>query len=159
MLIYVQLPAYMLHQLEEHGGDRFRLYVNERLLAGRPGLGRGATFAINLLGVWMLILTSVLLAYYVDPGLGLIGVYLTGVNAVVHLLVAAVRREYNPGLGTAAGVFVPLTVWSAIAINDHYDISVGTNLFALGVAVLGHVAIVAAIAAHLARTPAPTPDV
>ncbi|HEY1358587.1 MAG TPA: HXXEE domain-containing protein [Thermoleophilaceae bacterium] len=153
MLIYVQLPAYMLHQLEEHGGDRFRLYVNERLLAGRPGLGRGATFAINLLGVWVLILASILLAYYVDPGLGLIGVYLTGVNAVVHLLVAAVRREYNPGLATAACMFVPLTIWSAIAINEHYDVSAGTNLFALGVAILGHVVIVAAIGARLALEP------
>jgi hypothetical protein len=151
MLIYVQLPAYMLHELEEHRGDRFRLYVNERMLAGRPGLGRGATFAINLLGVWVLILASILLAYYVDPGLGLIGVYLTGVNAVVHVLVAAVRREYNPGLATAAAVFVPLTIWSAIAINDHYDVSTATNLLALGVAILGHVLIVAAIGIHLAR--------
>jgi hypothetical protein len=74
MLIYVQLPVYMLHQLEEHAGDRFRLYVNERLAGDRAALGRGATFAINLLGVWVLALASILLAYYVDPGLGLIGI-------------------------------------------------------------------------------------
>jgi hypothetical protein len=42
MLIYVQLPVYMLHQLEEHAGDRFRLYVNDRLVEGRAALGRGA---------------------------------------------------------------------------------------------------------------------
>jgi hypothetical protein len=152
MLIYVQLPIYMLHQLEEHGGDRFRRYVNEILASGREALSRGATFAVNLLGVWVLIIASILLAYYVDPGLGLIGVYLTGVNAVVHLLVAAARREYNPGLLSAAAVFVPLTVWSAIEINDRYDVSAGINLLALGVAILGHLVIVAAIGLHLKRT-------
>lgn len=151
MLIYVQLPVYMVHQLEEHRGDRFRIYVNERLAAGRTALGRGATFAINLIGVWVLILASILLAYYVEPGLGLIGVYLTGVNAVVHLAVAAARREYNPGLVTAVALFVPLTIWAAIEINDRYDVSAGTNLLALGVALLGHVLIVAAIAVHLRR--------
>ncbi len=152
MLIFIQLPVYMLHQLEEHAGDRFRLYVNDRLAAGRAALGRGLTFAINLLGVWVLILASILLAYYVDPGLGLIGVYLTGVNAVVHILVALGRREYNPGLITAVAVFVPLTVWSAIEINDRYDVPTGTNLLAVGIAVLGHVAIVTVIGLHLRKS-------
>ncbi len=151
MLIYVQLPVYMLHQLEEHAGDRFRLYVNDRLEAGRTALGRGATFAINLLGVWVLILASILLAYYVDPALGLIGVYLTGVNALVHILVALGRREYNPGIYTAIGLFVPLTIWAAIEINDRYDVSTGLNLLALGIALLGHLVIVAGIGIHLKR--------
>jgi hypothetical protein len=151
MLIYVQLPVYMLHQLEEHRDDRFRRYVNERLASGRAALGRGATFAINLIGVWAVVLASILLAYYVDPGLGLIAVYLTGVNAVVHLVVAAARREYNPGLVTAAVIFVPLTIWSALEVNDRYDVSTSVNLLALGVAVLGHVAIVAAIGVRLQR--------
>jgi hypothetical protein len=48
MLIYAQLPFYMLHQLEEHAGDRFRLYVNQRLADGREALGRRATFLVNL---------------------------------------------------------------------------------------------------------------
>jgi uncharacterized protein with HXXEE motif len=152
MLIYVQLPVYMAHQLEEHAGDRFRLYVNDRLAGGRAALGRGATFAVNLLGVWVLIIAAIMLAYYVDAGLGLIGVYLTGVNAVVHILVALRRREYNPGLITAVAVFVPLTVWAAIEVNDRYDVPTGTDLLALAIAVLGHVAIVAAIGFHLAKT-------
>jgi hypothetical protein len=152
MLIYVQLPVYMVHQLEEHAGDRFRLYANERLAAGRAVLGRGAVFAINPLGVWVLIVASILLAHYVDPGLGLIGIYLTGVNAIVHIVVALGRREYNPGPATAMAVFAPLTIWSAIEVNDRYDVSTGTNLLALGIAVLGHVAIVAAIGVHLRRT-------
>ncbi len=105
-----------------------------------------------MLGVCVLILASILLAYYVDPRLGLIAVYLTGVNALVHLLVAASRREYNPRLITTIALFVPLTIWAAIEINDRYDVSTGINLLAVGVALLGHLAIVAAIAAHLARS-------
>jgi Protein of unknown function with HXXEE motif len=152
MLIYVQLPVYMVHQLEEHHADAFRRYVNDRLASGREALTRGATFAINLLGVWVLDIAAILLAYYVDPGLGLIAVYLAGVNAVVHLLVAAARREYNPGLATATALFVPLTIWAALEINDRYDVSTGINLLALGVALLGHLLIVVTLRVHLARS-------
>jgi hypothetical protein len=151
-LIYVQLPIYMLHQLEEHHDDAFRRYVNDRLAGGREALTRGATFAINLLGVWVLDLAAILLAYYVDPGLGLIAVYLAGVNAVVHLLVAATRREYNPGLATAVALFVPLTIWATLEINARYEVSTGTNLLALGVALLGHLLIVVTLRVRLARS-------
>src|SRR5580658_1777866 len=29
LLIYLQMPVYMLHQVEEHTGDRFRAFVNQ----------------------------------------------------------------------------------------------------------------------------------
>ncbi len=150
-LIFVQLPAYMLHQLEEHGHDRFRRYVNENMAGGREALTPGATFAINLLAVWVLMLVSFLLAYYVDPALGLIAVCLTGVNAIVHMLGAAVRREYNPGLITALFVFVPLTVLAVVEVVDAYEPDAADWLLALGVAVAGHAAIVAILATRLAR--------
>lgn len=150
MLIYAQLPAYLLHQLEEHGDDRFRRYVNERLAGGREALTPGLTFAINLLAVWVLILAAILLAYYVNPALGLVAVYLTGVNAVVHLLMALRRREYNPGLITATALFAPLAVWAATELNRTFEVSAGVQLLALGVAVAGHLAIVAGVALRLA---------
>ncbi len=145
-LIYVQLPAYMLHQLEEHRDDRFRRFVNARIGGGRELFGRGLIFAINLFAVWVLFVAAFILAYYVDPGLGLIAVYTTGVNAVVHLLAAAAGRGYNPGLTTAAVLFVPLTVWAGFEVGSTYDVSLGVQMLALGVAIGGHLAVIAAFA-------------
>jgi hypothetical protein len=34
-LVWLVLPVYMLHQLEEHDGDRFRLFVNATIGGGR----------------------------------------------------------------------------------------------------------------------------
>lgn len=147
-LVYLQLPAYMLHQLEEHGQDRFRRYVNEELGGGRELLTPLITFAINLLGVWALMLCAFALAYYVDAALGLIAVYLTAVNALVHTGVAAATRAYNPGLATALGLFLPLSLVAAVAVARDFEVSAGAQLLAVAVAVVGHAAIVAFIAAR-----------
>jgi hypothetical protein len=150
-LIYAQLPVYMLHQLEEHGHDRFRRFVNERMAGGREALTPGLTFAINMGLVWALFGAVFLLAYYVDPALGLIAVCTTGVNALVHLLAGAARREYNPGLITALALFVPLTSLSVIEVADAYDPDAADWALAIGVAVGGHLAIVGAIGVRLRR--------
>ena len=42
--IYLQLPIYMVHQWEEHAGDRFRLFINHEVLGGREALTPIATF-------------------------------------------------------------------------------------------------------------------
>lgn len=141
MLIYVQLPVYMLHQLEEHHGDRFRLYINGRL--GSEVLTRPATFAINLLGVWVAMLASFLLAYYVNPAWGLIAIYVTAVNAFVHLAGAIAARGYNPGLATAIALFAPLSIWAIVGVNHTYEVPGTIQLAALALAVLSHLAIIA----------------
>jgi hypothetical protein len=50
-LIYLQLPLYKLHQLEEHAGDRFRRFVKHRLAGGKDALTPRATLVINVVGV------------------------------------------------------------------------------------------------------------
>lgn len=152
MLVYAQLPAYLLHQLEEHRGDCFRVYVN-RLLGG--GVGRGPIFAVNLLAVWALILAAFYLAYYVNPAWGLVAVYLTGFNALTHVAVALRRREYNPGLATALALFGPLSVWGAIEVNSAYAVSTAVQLGAIGVAIGGHLAIIAFLLGARRADPAP----
>jgi hypothetical protein len=156
-LIYAQLPAYMLHQLEEHRDDRFRGFVSARIGGGRELLSPGLTFGINLFAVWVLFIAAFLLAYYVDPGLGLIAVYTTGLNAVVHLLAAAAGRGYNPGLITAAVLFVPLTVWAGLEVGSSYDVSGAVQLLALGVAIGGHLAIITIVAFRLRARLGPAP--
>ena len=45
VLVYLQMPIYMLHQYEEHAGDRFRLWVNNMIGHGRDVLTPIATFS------------------------------------------------------------------------------------------------------------------
>ncbi len=150
-LVYVQLPVYMLHQLEEHAGDRFRTYLNRVVAGGREALTPVATFWINVVGVWALDLVALYLARYVELALGLIAVYLTAVNAVVHVATALARREYNPGLLTAVFLFVPLSAWAAVEVSSASGASWGFEALGLGVAVAGHAAILVGLRVRLAR--------
>jgi len=150
-VVFLQLPVYMLHQFEEHAGDRFRLYVNRTVGHGREALTPIATFWINSLGVWAVDLAALYLACFVDAGLGLIAVYLPLLNALGHIGPAVARREYNPGLVTALFLFLPVGIWGLIVIpaGDWVWHAVG-----LGVAVAVHAAIIAHVARRLKTLPA-----
>ena len=78
--IYVQLPIYMLHQI----------------------------FVINSVGVWGVDLAALYLVVFVNPGWGLVAMYLPLVNVVGHVGQAVALRRYNPGLVSAVILFVPV---------------------------------------------------
>jgi len=112
--VFLHLPAYMLHQLEEHDNDRFRQFVNTVVGKGREVLSPGAVFIVNVPGVWGVNALSIYLAAMVNIGFGLIAVYLVLVNALVHMIEGAALRRYNPGLGSGIFLFLPLggiTLW------------------------------------------------
>jgi hypothetical protein len=48
LLIFAMLPAYMFHQVEEHTGDRFRVFVNQHVFHGVEALAPLAVLWINL---------------------------------------------------------------------------------------------------------------
>lgn len=149
LLIWVQLPVYMLHQYEEHDGDRFRRFVNARIGGGRDVLSPLAVFVINIGGVWAIDAVAFGLAARVRLGLGLIAVYLSLINGVSHGVMALIMRCYNPGLVTGVGLFLPLglaTLWRTGA-----GLSAADHLIGIGVAVLVHAAIVALIVVRQAR--------
>ena len=143
-LVYLQLPLYMLHQLEEHAGDRFRRFVNDRMAGGRDALTPGATLVINVVGVWVVDLIVPYLSFFVSPELGLIAVYLSVVNATVHLVAAVALRAYNPGLWTAILLFLPLGGWSLYVLT-----SAGARIWAHALGLIVAVAIHAMIMAHV----------
>jgi len=104
--IALQLPTYLVHQADEHVGDRFRRHLNA--LLGTEALSRPAAFWINSVGVWGVDLLALLLAVFADLAWGFIAIYLTLFNALVHMLVGVIRRESNPGLVTAVVLFLPV---------------------------------------------------
>lgn len=136
------LPAYMIHQYEEHDKDRFRALVNRMLGNGHEVLTRRAVFLINILGVWGGIAVAIWLAARVDTGFALIAIYLLLLNALLHIVQAVVTRSYNPGLVTGIVLFVPISCWSWIAVDRSGASTPAMHAIGLGAAVAIHLAIV-----------------
>ena len=149
VLVFVQLPAYLLHQWEEHQGDRFRLYFNRTIGAGREALTPAATFWINSIGVWCVDLAALYLAWGWQPAAGLLAAYMSLFNAIVHFGAALARREYNPGLFTAAVLFVPLGGWCVFELGKHTTLI--EQFVALASAVGIHVLIIVYVALRLRK--------
>ena len=152
ILVFLQLPVYMLHQLEEHDDDRFRRFINDLIGGGRDVLTKGAVFVINVPGVWGVNLVSIFLAFFLDLGFGLIGIYLTLINGLVHLAQALRLKRYNPGLITAVFLFLPVGGFALAAVIKSGTATVGYHLLGLGSAVAIHLAIVGWILLNLAQT-------
>src|SRR5262245_59550571 len=150
-LVYLQLPVYLLHQWEEHTGDRFRHYVNRHLAGGREGLTPAATSWITALGVWGVDLVALYLAGFVHCSFGLIAVYLPLLNAVGHIAPALVRREYNPGLWTALVLFLPVGGWSWYVVGAASAAGWAAHAAGAGVAVAVHAAIVVHVLRRIVR--------
>jgi hypothetical protein len=144
-LFYLTLPIYMLHQYEEWDKDRFRIFLNNHLGRDENLLTHKAGFVINIFGVWGVISASLYLAFYVNPGFGLIATYLVLVNALVHLLAAFILRSYNPGLITAIVLFIPLSTFTLYQENFGSDRTF--QFLGIVIAILIH----AAIMGHLLR--------
>lgn len=139
---FLCLPAYMIHQYEEHDQDRFRNFVNRILGNGREVLTRKAVFLINILGVWGGIALGLWLAAQVESGFALIPFYLLLLNGMIHMVQAAAGRSYNPGLITGIVVFIPLSCWGLFAVDRSGAGTLTMHAIGLAAAVAIHLAIV-----------------
>jgi hypothetical protein len=140
--VYLQLPIYMLHQYEEHAGDRFRKWVNDMIGSGRDVLTPIATFWINSLLVWLLDFVALYLACFVSLSLGLIAIYLPMLNAFGHIVPAIIKRQYNPGLVTSILIFLPIGVLCTCLVSRAADSHLQDHLLAFGVAIAVHATII-----------------
>lgn len=151
LLVWLQLPVYMLHQFDEHDADRFRHGVNQSVGGGREVLSRLDVAVINIAGVWGLDALVFSLAARVDLGVGLMAVYLSLVNGLAHLGQAIVLRRSNPGLWTSVLLFLPLGVTTLVVFRGVPGVTMGHHLLGLIVALLFHGLIVARILWRKAR--------
>jgi len=148
--VFLQLPLYMLHQLEEHAGDRFRNFTNATIGHGVEVLSRPATFVINSAGVWAVDLTAFYLAVFLAPGWGLMALYLPLVNSAGHIGQAVIMKKYNPGLATAVLLFVPLAGFGLFSITGATGVTWTMQALGLAVAIGVHAAIIAHVKRKLA---------
>jgi hypothetical protein len=135
------LPAYMLHQYEEHDNDRFRVFVNELLGGGREVLTPTAVFNINIFGVWGVIAVALWLTRLVHPGFALVAAYLLVLNAVIHIVQGAATRSYNPGLVSAIVLFLPVGGWCFYASQHAGGGTLPMHIIGLACAIAIHLAI------------------
>lgn len=139
------LPAYMIHQYEEHDSDRFRRTLNRALGGGREVLTPLAVFMVNVPGIWGAIAVSLWLGMIVNRGFALIAIYLLLLNAAVHIVHGAVTRAYNPGLASAVLLFLPIGCWGLIALQMAGEASVAMHVTGIACAAAIHLAVVVVV--------------
>ena len=145
--VFLAQPLYMMHQLEEHVGDRFRRFVNERIAGGAEALTPAAIAVINIGGVWVVNAVALLLAATHHPGWGLLAGYLMVVNAATHVAAAVKLKAYNPGLVSAVLLFLPAGLATLILVSFQPGVGVVEHLGAL----LFILALHAVIVLHVTR--------
>ncbi|MBS9478041.1 HXXEE domain-containing protein [Ancylobacter radicis] len=151
LLIFLHNPGYMIHQVEEHTGDRFRRFANVVMFGGREGLTTASVLVVNVGAVWTLNLGALYAAAFAGPGYGLIAPYAMVVNAVTHIGAAARLRRYNPGLVTAILLFLPLALVTITVIGREPEVSLAEHAAGLGGALILHAVIIASVALRLRR--------
>ncbi|MBD2327122.1 HXXEE domain-containing protein [Alkalinema sp. FACHB-956] len=138
---FLHLPIYMIHQLEEHDQDRFRTFFNQTICQGHDALSKTAVFVTNVPGVWLVITAALYAASAAHPGWCLVAVYLVLVNAFVHIAHAILFRRYNPGLGTALLLFLPLGCYTLWLVHHTQSATLLHHAAGVTSAVLIHLAI------------------
>ena len=147
---FLHLPAYMIHQYEEHDQDRFRLFFNETVGQRFDMLTPWAVFITNVAGVWGVVGLSLYGAFYGGLGWALVAVNLVLVNALVHIVHAVIFRRCNPELVTAVVVFLLLGSFTLHLINQSGGGVVSGHVLGLVVAVAIHAAILLHVQCKLA---------
>jgi len=150
-LTFLQLPIYLFHQYEEHAKGAFKAYINRELGKGKEILTDQAIVWINIGGVWLIDLIALYLAQYINPSLGLIAIYLTVVNGVLHTLISIITRRYNPGLWTSLILFLPVSGTMLIAVSRLTNATLTNHLIGLGSAIILHIVIILAIQGNRLR--------
>lgn len=146
LLIFLHSPGYMLHQVEEHSGDRFRRFVNTHIFSGRDALTETAVLVINLPLVWGINLGALYAAALWGPAFGLVAPYAMLVNAVIHITAGLRLRCYNPGLATSLALFLPLGLCTLAVIGP---VAPSYHIAGLGLAILVHLVIILFILRHV----------
>lgn len=160
LLMLLVLAVYMLHQFEEHGVDlEGRYFAFEATINGvlGPLLGCPANvpcpfdpqtlFLANSILVWWLV-ASVAAAGAGDGFADLMAVSMMTVNAAAHIGDAVAAGAYNPGLGSAVLLFLPVGIGGTIWIVRRFAVPAWQVAASLLYGAALHVILVLGIVAH-----------
>jgi hypothetical protein len=145
LLIWLQVPVYLLHQFEEHawpGG--FGRFVNKIVFKQESGgpLDERSLFWINIPIVWIGFPIFAALST-ISIGLGIWIIYLSLINGIFHILVGLRLRRYNPGLILSLLGNVPLSIYTLVRLPDLEPISSTSHIIGIAIALAVQVGLVA----------------
>lgn len=143
VLLYLLSPAYMLHQVEEHAGDRFRTFINAIAFGGRLAMTPNDVLVINVGLVWAVNAAALYVGIFVEPGYALVAPYAMLVNAIGHLIMAGRFRRYNPGVATAVVFFLPLSLATLVSVPVSNSVTIAQHILGLAGALAIHILIAA----------------
>lgn len=117
LMAKLALPAYTLHQFEEHGIDILgQKYAFQKHFCNVFGYAPTSCpcddlfiLAVNVGAVW--IFCGICFIFWSKSRLLAASYGVILVNAAIHIAWAVAQRAYNPGLLTAVTLFVPLSTW------------------------------------------------
>ncbi len=149
LLIYLQIPAYMIHQYEEHADGRFHAFVTE--MFGAEVLGLKAIVLVNVILVWVVQTACLAVAAAFGPAWGLLGAYLPLLNGVSHVATTVRLRRYNPGFWTSVLLFLPLSGFTVYYVDTVSNASLGQHALAVVLCLAVHAIVLATVAVNRTR--------
>jgi hypothetical protein len=131
-LVWMQIPVYYLHELEEYhlpgGWDT----LMNKTVTGRetpimPFIAK-SSFVINVGLIWILFPIATLLATFVDIRFGLYPVFFSLIAVFPHFGIF-MRKGYNPGVLTSLLLNLPTTIGALYYLNTENYINKIDNLW------------------------------
>ncbi len=142
-LLYLHGPATMIHQIEAHRDNGFLEFANAKVFHGREVVRTGEILVVNLPLLWGMNLAAFYAGQIWGASWGLVAPYTLLVTAALHLAATRRFRATHTGLITAAALFVPLGLGTAIVIGLLPGVSVWQHVLGLGLALAIHEGIAA----------------
>ena len=140
-LVFLQLPAYLFHQYEEHAQGKFKAFVNQLIGGGKELINDAAILWVNVL-VWVVDIAALYLVQYLAPAYGLIAAYLTVINGLVHILGGIALRKYNPGLWTSLFLFLPVGGYCLYVLSQLAEVTLWWHGVSIALVIVFHIVII-----------------
>ena len=140
-LIWLQCPAYWLHEFEEYifpGG--FLDFFNKSALRSTVGdkpLTKVGSFWINIPLMYVLLPLSGILSHFYGIQWGLWTAYYSMLNASSHVVMFFIfGRRYNPGAVASILCNIPLGIYMVCYFMSNHLVSAGVNIISLIVGII-----------------------
>lgn len=113
VLIWLQFPAYLIHQFEEHaypGG--FQVYMSNLIGIQSNAQTTNKIFWINSICIWLLFPVIAILAQHYALSVGVLLPIFSLINAMLHVVFFIKKRKYNPGVFISLTLNIPLALYT-----------------------------------------------
>ncbi len=143
--IWMLFPVYLLHQFEEHaypGGFKDSINAQFFKLDPKGPLTDAAVFWINIPDIWLLFPLIAALSQLVSPKIGVLLPYFTIFNGALHVILAIVKKAYNPGLFTSLCLNIPIGGYALYLAGKENLLDTATNFYGIGGTLLLHLSII-----------------